>query len=509
MSIRFLGLCLLSALASTQDDPSKQARDLIEKLRSDRIEDREEATRKLKDLGKLALQELEKAARNPDAEVAGRAKRIAQVIEIREQLTPNLLKILPGLEERLALGDIHTWTAALLEAVEQQDGRPRYPTLRREDLEPLAAPAAKGAKRSDEKEAICRAVFSWKLRTSAPEIVKFLQDDTEGVREWATAALGQIKAKEYQGEIVRRLRDDKERVRGWAAWSLNSFRARDSCSAIAPLLKDEAKNTRGMAARALGDLGAKEFIPQILDLLKDPESHVRAYAAMALGTLGASESVPEIVKLLGEDNSSDRIGALTALGYLRATERIPEVLKLLADKHPMVQQRAIEALGRMDAKTAAPSIAKLLTANTPDLRISAASWLCHLGCADGVSMLLDQSSDLSPLNALRRPDEWKQLHEKPLLGDLEGTTKELVGRLAAEAGLRLDWPKNLPPEVEGWSHVQRDVWRFGDRTTLLEGLRQVFDGPCGFVLEQDHIRVLVREEVVRFWRDWYAQQEKR
>lgn len=67
---------LLWILFAAQDDPSKQARELIEKLRSPKVEERVEAEKKLRELGKSAEAELEKATHDKDPEVAGRARSL-------------------------------------------------------------------------------------------------------------------------------------------------------------------------------------------------------------------------------------------------------------------------------------------------------------------------------------------------------------------------------------------------------------------------------------------------
>src|SRR6476646_8421631 len=106
-------LTVLVLLCFPQDSASKEAGALIEKLRSGRVEERVQATERLKEMGKAALPELEKAREDKDPEVAKRVLHLIQVAALREKLSPNLLKFNPRLEDRLAEGG-HAWTEVLL-----------------------------------------------------------------------------------------------------------------------------------------------------------------------------------------------------------------------------------------------------------------------------------------------------------------------------------------------------------------------------------------------------------
>ena len=75
---------LLFTLTPAQDDVARQVQELLERLRSDKIEEREEATRKLREIGKPANAELKKLALVEDAELAGRARSILEGIAADE-----------------------------------------------------------------------------------------------------------------------------------------------------------------------------------------------------------------------------------------------------------------------------------------------------------------------------------------------------------------------------------------------------------------------------------------
>ena len=81
-------------LFAAQDDPVRRARELVEKLRSDKIEERDEAAKSLKQLGSPAERELEKASTDsPDAEVRSRASEILEAI--RRARTIKVVSSLP------------------------------------------------------------------------------------------------------------------------------------------------------------------------------------------------------------------------------------------------------------------------------------------------------------------------------------------------------------------------------------------------------------------------------
>jgi hypothetical protein len=103
-----------------------EVRRLVEQLSSDRIEARAEAFRKLEGIGRPALPLLEKAAKDPDDEVATRAKSLLVRIPIRERLTPALISGVANICDRPATG-------AATPASPRTTSRswPRWPSTRR------------------------------------------------------------------------------------------------------------------------------------------------------------------------------------------------------------------------------------------------------------------------------------------------------------------------------------------------------------------------------------------
>src|SRR5437868_13755539 len=92
------------------------ARELVEKLRSDTIAERETAMRRLRELGKEAAPELEKAAKDPDAEVARRAGVVLRCLALQDSPSPALRKAVPASEVLPAARRTAPWTGALRRA---------------------------------------------------------------------------------------------------------------------------------------------------------------------------------------------------------------------------------------------------------------------------------------------------------------------------------------------------------------------------------------------------------
>ena len=398
-----------------QDDPARPARELVEKLRSDRLEEREEAARKLKDLGSAALPELEKAAQSADIEVSERSRSVLKVIRLRLRLSPNLVARIPDIVERLLSGGDHSWTAVFLDISDKvtfeddpTDIGPRrskregvksrtftlsHPDkgkdlpLKGEDVRALLLPAIRAAKTPAERDEVFSVIVERNLHPPLSEVLSLLKDDESdirsggirilarsgakaaegeirralkdpiaGVRASATQALGMIGGQAAVPDLIAMLEDPSAEVRDSAAWVLGDLDAKEAVPALVSHLEDPSAEIRERAASVLGDLDAKEAAPALLKRLEDPEPRVRSQTVMSLEWLEIKEAVPALLKHLEDPDSGVRGQTVWALGTLKVTEAIPEVVKLLKDKSNLVRCNCVVVLARLKGKDAVPDL---------------------------------------------------------------------------------------------------------------------------------------------------------
>lgn len=443
-------MVVILGLEGVQEDAAK----LVERLRSESPEERAEATRKLKKLGKEAVGDLKKAAGDKDLEVSGRAKHLLEILAVREKLTVRLLEAMPEVEDRLAT-DPHAWTEALLEAAEEDldTGKRRYPTLRKKDFEPLAVTALRRARTPGEKEAVLKAMAQRGGRSAIPEIVKLLKEKA-------------AKPDDEEAELA-------------------------------------AARVRAAACEALGALGAKEAIPQILPLLQEDYRHVLDYAAGAVGKLGAKQAIPRLVELLGDEyGETVQWSSAWALGKLGAMGAAQELVGLLGHRQAIVRSIAASALGNLGAKDAVPNLAKLLKDESSHVRSSGASSLIRLDSQKGVPTLLEEAEadeyvSLFPLNRLRQPEVYRRIQGTEWVGT-GGTVKEVLEELAKAAGMKLD-PGSVPLGNDFFEELSEGpLLGIG----VLQDLS--LEKPWQVVLEPDRMRVLSRKDALDFWKAWWA-----
>ena len=482
---------------------------LIEKLRSESVKERERAGMQLKEIGQPALKALRKAGREPDGEVALRCRQIIRAIQIRQQLTPTLRRAMVGLEDRLATGDDTDWTQAFLEAVSWHKSRRRYPELTRRDLIPLALRAARGARTSNEMLEVCTHAATKQLHPVEPELVRYLRDRDGTVRWNAVLALYRLGALEVVPRILPMLDHKDADLRKTALEILGRLGPPEAAGAVVKRLNDPEAYVRFTALQAVRQAGYREAIPGLMKILESDNYVHRRLAIEALGHLGAKSAIPRIRAML----TSDRMvleSAIRALADLGDRESVPHIVAHLHRADWGWRRAAVWALQRISSSDARSAMLRLIRDPEEDVRFHAGDWLCTLGHREGVAALLKSPYCIMSLNGVRRPIEWKRLDEP--VGELElaGTRRDILVRLAKRVGLALDAPgeakRSDHPKLWMYHRVSAPARSF----TIREALRECIDAIYEPVLERDRIRILRREDAIKFWRAWWSEeQEKR
>jgi HEAT repeat protein len=407
-----------------QEDP----RGLVEQLRSDSVVDRDRAAKRLLEMGDAARPELEKAAKDPDPEVASRAARILRVFAIRGLVPPRLKKASPGIEDQLAADHDRLWTEAFFAVAGDRNGKPLTPPVEPADLDFLVVRAFRGAATENERYALSQLAGDRHLRSAIPELLRLLADPSFKVQHAARYALVDLDAREAAPELltlvggesvnlalvaqrliveleakeavpglVELLRSERDHARANAAAALEELGTIDQATALRPLLRDRSETVCRAAARALGVFGSKESVPDLLVLLRDGDRDVQSAAAFALGKLRAPEAVPDLVAALASPGKVDaREEIAVALGELGAKEALPSLLRLLEDKNFQAKAEVLPVVARLGGGAASPQIVACLKHEDADVReaaIEAARALKIKGLGPALIGLLEDTSD--------------------------------------------------------------------------------------------------------------------
>lgn len=519
-------------LAVLAQDPQE----LVDRLRSDQVDVREAAEKALRGLGAKAVPALEKALKDPDPEVAGRAKSLLRTIGIAEQLSPALREAIPGLVDRLLLGDQPDWHAAYREALEEL--RRKGSTLQETDVRCLFLPAYRAATDYQARSVILNLTATWKIRSAAPDVTPLLKDPDDKIRRAAVEALSELKVEEAWRDIRPLLKDPSPIVRQTAAYAFAVIGPDDVLPDLRALLTDPAPQARMGAVQALGrrndqasageilrlfedadptvrlaaltaidTLVRKDMTADVVRRLKDPDENVRKLACSTLLRFGAKEAVKDLSPVLEDPESWVRVRAMEAIAGLEGKAARAVVRKRLADVDSDVQFEAFKILYAWDDRESVPQMLRLLKSKDEDDCRIVASQLCWWGVKDGVPVLLERGFPLSPLNGLRRPELAKRLTGQTIALPKPELRGDLLSRVARETGMALEWAEGLTGKEDDWG---RQVRPSDERTETARDALQgaVWQTPYEFILEEKSIRIVTHEQAVAFWKGWWAAAKK-
>jgi HEAT repeat protein len=527
---------VISSILLLQITSPTQAKDLLQKLRSDNESEREEATRKIKELGTILIPELEIASRDKDLDYSLRARNLLRVIRLRSKLTENILATIPDIGDRLSSDDPHDWTVLFLQSV-NNEVRP-FANLQRDDLALLSVVAIKGVKSANEKEQICQAAARWHLDRLVFDIGKLLDDDNVIVRTAAIESLSTFKLSQSVSRITELLRDKKGVVRATAARALGHLDAREAVPAIALLLREDGIEA-GAAALALADLNAQSLVPEIVKILKYNCSMARWAGAEALGALRAIEAEQELLQLLNDKNEVVRQFSIRAIGRLGLKSSIPKIGRLLDDPSGEIRVISLETLGRLKAASELPQLVEhaqtkalreriasvdaiaaldetvgtrplegFLEGTDIELVARAASHLCRRGMTKAVPCVLKDGRYLTSLNAIRNRDAWERLTTCRMEEHSRGTPRMITEKVLGGSKFAILWQNdNKEENMFSWKVRYQVLCRSTTGLDVLEWLQD--RGEACAVIEPDSISILPRQDALAFWNKWWTESKEK
>lgn len=377
---------------------------------------------------------------------------------------------------------------------------------------------------------------------AVPALSAALQDKDDAVVLTAADALGRMKAKQAIPTLQALFKRAEVGARIGAASGLGWLEDRRVVGPLRNLLKDPEPGVRATAALSLSCLGAKEAVADLVRLLADPESQVRGTAALALSNLDAKSASPAVAKLLADPETDVLQAALRSLGVLDAKEALPRVVERIGHADHWVGQMALFAARRIGGPYALQAIRKEFQAENVFLRGWATEAYFDAAPLPDIRALLAEMSpdpNFAPnlggtalsfsLNRFRAPELWDKLRATPLEGDVIGSPKEILERVAAQAGLKLVSPAPSIVHDQSWAMGRMEVRNPGRRLSLLDALRCFANLPTGWgghfahlhwnfgfwtvLLEPGQIRVLSaclpEQEGREFWKQWVETETKK
>ncbi len=390
--LAIVGLCVAFGPAAADEPPSAaRIAQLIGQLGAADFNEREAASKALEASGPPALDALDAAVSNPDAEVRRRVLALLESIETRAYGRPMTWagKLLPEWRELLkskdgagaagrgpALGELAPAAArivpALLPVLKDENSEVRLEALHSVARFGLrgqpALEALKDALRHPSKPTrVSAAVALWEVNArhglAGPVLTERLGEKDATLRTQAVAGLHRMSP--YIREAIPALTRALRETRGSSGlqiaavlWEADRSNAA-ACSLFLELAQDGSDlPLRIQALRYLQRWGnnPERVVPVLRKLLKDPDG--RVHSAAARGLQGVAPNTPAVfaalIEALDDPVAWTRGSAALALGSF--DDAGPEVVRALAktlttDKESHVRLAALRALATLGPRT--------------------------------------------------------------------------------------------------------------------------------------------------------------
>jgi HEAT repeat protein len=368
-------------------------------------------------------------------------------------------------------------------------------------------------KEPDHDAAAVAALALGQLREKAalPRLLE-LAADGQAVGRNAARAAAMIEDLPPTPQLLALLNSENEDIPRVFRNALRAKPVPELAPEILRLLASEDEATKSRAIRRTGDLHLAEAVPMLRKMLLQPSDPdgLRPKIALSLGALRAGEALPDLVRLANTKPNFDRDAMVTAVGLLDSPEAVAELRRLAKSPDEDLRWAAVRSLAVAGHRDILEDLRSLAKSKDSEIEVAANARLCSFGLAEGVEKLLTEDGLRTPINAVRNPAAWKKLVDVRYTADLEGTTYDIAARIAADAGLRLDW---------AWDEVWDVVDAFEPRRISVDGaitgadaleqLLQEQRESTAAVLEDGVLRILPAEVEKRVFTRWWRSTQKR
>lgn len=436
---------------------------LIAALGSESIERREEAGRRLTELGARTWKAVFDARTSADPEIAGRAETVWRAFPpaVRleeyhaEGLARETVAALPGLPDLLGSpsGAARVGALELLTGLDIRDGNAAHRTtrvVRSEDLTAITRVWAREGIETDQWTALTAVMRALRTPALAPWATRLLCHPDAAMRQRAIRALAASGVLEAV-PILAELLGDRE-CGNDAMEALFELKLAPPADVLAEHLVSPDPATRLRAVSCVGQFRIAPLVPAVASLLRYPDASLRLHARTALELMVPAWK--DLAPLLASPQAATRADALHLLRCWNYPRRFEAAFSLLGDPDADVRAGAVELV----VQSPDPAVRRRLLEQPSAGAIAA---LGRLGIREGAGRALDALHHPDP--AFRRA----ALQTVRAL-DLHEAADDVLARIDDEvAAVRLE-ASRVAPHLAG----DRAGPRLRDRLRL-EGIEEV------------------------------------
>lgn len=512
MAKRAACLLLLGAISCAGTERRPELSSLIDRLGSDDIVVREEATQELQRQGAAAESELREALRTADSEVSSRIDLLLRRIAVTKLISPELRQSLARPELRLEIED-RAWSTErsdryhLVNSLYSHRIAHAVPLLRHF----LSDPDAEIRKLS------CLWLGVYRDQRSAERIAGLLEDSDPNVVMTALAVLGDFRDRRFANLPLLLLNAEASDVRKAAVVSLARLSPEEFRRRRNTLLADPHPDVRACVARALRETYRPEDDTLLRSLLLDSNAQVRGHALDCLLEHGRELTDAEIIAFARDEswtdnsdhalNSRERISDSGTMGVLAALIGDPE----LALWNRMAAARLLRRSGY---DRVPENLTAQLRSETNRVRGNAARVLGALGlssCRESLERLLEDPDEEVRVDAVRAIVEMGDSRSADVLAPLVNHREWEIRSLAVEGLAKGKDRRGIQSALDELAHRKHDtnehqlakiVFRYGDSETRVALIRRIRTPEPGFFpgvdichgLEQAQVRLTHEEQ---------------